>query len=57
MEQSCGGLKDKFKEPPSLGLEQGAKALLRLSLHLQKFLFIETFPYISSLLVYFLGCS
>lgn len=55
-EQSSGGLKGKFKEPPGLGLEQRAKALLSLPLHLQRFLFIETFLYISSPLVYFLGC-
>lgn len=56
-EQSSGGLKGKFKEPPGLGLEQRAKALLSLPLHLQRFLFIETFLYISSPLVYFLGCT
>lgn len=37
-------------------MEPGAKALLNLPLHLQKFLFNETLLYISSLLVYFLGC-
>lgn len=54
--QSSGGLKGKFKELPGLGLEQSAKALLSLPFHLQKFLFNETFLYISSLFEYFLGC-
>lgn len=37
-EQSSGGVKSEFNEPPALTLEQGVKALLSLLLQLQKFL-------------------